>query len=463
MMIQSLCKPFIKRIHFLGIGGAGMSPLAELMSTLGYDVSGSDRSQSSASRNLEKCGIRIQYSHTPDFISDADLVVYSSAVREDNPERVYAKKNGIRVMRRAEFLGEIMRMYFTVCISGTHGKTTTTSLTGTILMNAGLDPTILVGGMLKEKESHAVIGQSSLLIAEADEYDRSFLAMYPTIAVITNVDADHLECYGTFDAICDAFVEFTKKIPFYGAVIACSDDPGVRRILPRIEARTITYGLEGDADFRAAEIRYVNGMPQFNVLFKGKDLGKVHLGIPGVHNVLNALAAIACAVEMDISVDKIASGVLSFTGVRRRFEIISNHNGITVVDDYAHHPNEIRATLAAARKCSYSRVIAVFQPHLYSRTMQFMDDFAEVLHIADIVIVTEIYKAREDVVPGVTAATIVEQINKISAGKASFIPEPKSIPATLKGVVTNGDGVIFMGAGDIWECAAALKEAVENG
>jgi UDP-N-acetylmuramate--alanine ligase len=462
-MIQSLCKPFIKRIHFLGIGGAGMSPLAELMSKQGYEVTGSDRCQSSAAKNLEKCGIRIQYNHIPNLISDAELVIYSSAVREDNPERVYSKEHGIRMMRRAEFLGEIMRMYFTVCISGTHGKTTTTSLTGTILMNAGMDPTILVGGMLKEKESHAVIGNSSLLIAEADEYDRSFLAMYPTIAIITNVDADHLECYGTYDAICDAFVEFTKKVPFYGAVIACSDDPGVRKILPRIEARTITYGLEGNADFTATDVQYVNGIPRFNVLFKGNDLGKVQLGIPGVHNVLNALAAIACAVEMGTSVEKISSGLVSFTGVRRRFEIISNHSNITIVDDYAHHPNEIRATLAAARKCSYSRVIAVFQPHLYSRTIQFMNDFAEVLQVADLVYVTEIYKAREDVVPGVTAATIVEQINSKSACTAIFIPDLKNIPASLKTVIKGGDGIIFMGAGDISECAAALKEEVQNG
>jgi UDP-N-acetylmuramate--alanine ligase len=462
-MIQSLCKPFIKRVHFLGIGGAGMSPLAELMCKQGYEVTGSDRSQSSASKNLEKCGIRIQYSHVPDLISDADLVVYSSAVREDNPERVYSKEHGIRMMRRADFLGEIMRMYFTVCIAGTHGKTTTTSLTGNILMDAGMDPTVLVGGMLKEKESHAVIGKSTLLIAEADEYDRSFLVMYPTIAIITNVDADHLECYGTYDAICDAFVEFTKKVPFYGAVIACCDDPGVRRILPRIEARTITYGLEDTADFRATDIQYVQGIPRFNVLFKGKNLGNVQLGIPGVHNVLNALAAIACAAEMDTPVEKIASGLSSFTGVRRRFEIISNYNGITVVDDYAHHPNEIKATLAAARKCSYSRVIAVFQPHLYSRTIQFMDDFAEVLQAADVVFVTEIYKAREDVVPGVTAATIVKQINKVANGTATFIPELKNIPSTLKEIVKDGDGVIFMGAGDIWECAVALKEVVENG
>lgn len=462
-MIQSLCKPFIKRIHYLGIGGAGMSPLAELMSRHGYEVTGSDRYHSAASKNLEKCGIRIQYCHTPDLIRDAQLVVYSSAVREDNPERVYAKKKGIRMMRRAEFLGEIMRMYFTICISGTHGKTTTTSLVGTILMNAGLDPTILVGGMLKEKESHAVIGKSSLLIAESDEYDRSFLAMYPTIAVITNVDADHLECYGTYDAICDGFVEFTRKVPFYGVVIACSDDPGVRKILPRIEARTITYGLESNADFSATDIQYVNGIPRFNVLSKGKKLGMVQLGIPGAHNVLNALAAVACAVEMGVLMVKIASGLEPFTGVRRRFEIISNKNGITIVDDYAHHPNEIRATLAAARKCAFSRVIAVFQPHLYSRTIQFMDDFAEVLQGADMVFVTEIYKAREEPVPGVTSATIVEMINNRANGMAKFVSDLKDLPQELSSVVKEGDGVVFMGAGDIWEYAVALKEDVENG
>lgn len=461
-MINSLCRSFVKRIHFLGIGGAGMSPLAELMHSQGYIVTGSDRYHSAASSNLEKLGIEVQYSHIPDLIHSADLVVYSSAVREDNPERIYAKENGMRTMRRAEFLGEIMRMYFTICISGTHGKTTTTSLAGNILMAAGMDPTILVGGMLKEKESHAVIGKSSLLIAESDEYDRSFLAMYPTIAVITNVDADHLECYGSYDAICDAFVDFSKKVPFYGAVVACSDDSGVKKILPRIQARTITYGLRG-GEYTAANIQYSNGIPQFNVIHNGNDLGRVSLGIPGEHNILNALAAIVCGAEMNVSFERISSGLSSFTGVRRRFEIISNEKGITIVDDYAHHPNEIRATLAAARKCQYKRVIAVFQPHLYSRTIQFMDDFADVLSHADMVYVAEIYKAREEPVTGVTSATIVERINSKGCVNAEYAADWKTLPELLKNVVLPGDAVIFMGAGDIWECALSLKEVITNG
>lgn len=440
-----------------------MSPLAELMHSQGYIVTGSDRYHSAAATNLENAGIKVQYSHIPDLINEADLVVYSSAVREDNPERIYAMEKGIRTMRRAEFLGEIMRMYFTICVSGTHGKTTTTSLVGNILMTAGLDPTILVGGMIKEKGgSHAVIGKSSLLIAESDEYDRSFLAMYPTIAVITNVDADHLECYGSYDAICDAFVEFSSKVPFYGAVIACSDDSGVRKILPRIQARTITYGLR-DAEYTAENIRYENGIPQFNINHNGEDTGRVSLGIPGEHNILNALASIVCACEMNASFERIATGLSSFTGVRRRFEIISGYNGITIVDDYAHHPSEIRATLAAARKCNYKRVIAVFQPHLYSRTIQFMDDFADVLGDADSVIVTEIYKAREEPVEGVTSATIVERLNSNGRMIARYAADWKTLPEILKSEVQQGDAVIFMGAGDIWECAVSLKEAIANG
>jgi UDP-N-acetylmuramate--alanine ligase len=461
MMFLS-CKSFIKRIHFIGIGGAGMSPLAELMHCQGYTVTGSDRYHSAASKNLENLGIQVQYNHIPGLIESADLVVYSSAVREDNPERVFAKETGIRTMRRAEFLGEIMRMYFTICISGTHGKTTTTSLTGNILLEAGMDPTVLVGGMLKEKESHAMIGKSQLLVAESDEYDRSFLAMYPSIAVITNVDADHLECYGSYEAICDAFIEFTKKVPFYGAVIACSEDSGVKKILPQIQARTITYGFS-NAEYTAGDIQFANGIPQFNVIHKGKELGRVKLGIPGDHNILNALAGIACAIEMNVPFDKIVSGLACFSGVRRRFEIISNQNGITIIDDYAHHPNEIRATLAAARKGQYKRVIAVFQPHLYSRTIQFMAEFAEVLQDADMAFVAEIYKAREDIVPGVTSATIVEKINCNSNKKAVYTSDLKQIPETLKNSVQSGDAVIFMGAGDIWECAVALKKAIENG
>lgn len=439
-----------------------MSPLAELMHSQGYIVTGSDRYHSAAAGNLEKAGIKVQYSHIPDLINDADLVVYSSAVREDNPERIYAMEKGIRMMRRAEFLGEIMRMYFTICISGTHGKTTTTSLVGNILMTAGLDPTILAGGMIKEKGSHAVIGKSSLLIAESDEYDRSFLAMYPTIAVITNVDADHLECYGSYDAICDAFVEFAGKVPFYGAVIACSDDSGVRKILPRIQARTITYGLR-DAEYTAENIRYENGIPQFNIIHNGKDTGRVSLGIPGEHNILNALASIVCACEMNASFERISTGLTSFTGVRRRYEIISICKRITIVDDYAHHPSEIRATLAAARKCNYKRVIAVFQPHLYSRTIQFMDDFADVLGDADCAIVTEIYKAREEPVEGITSATIVERLNSKGHIIARYVADWKMLPEILKREVQPGDAVIFMGAGDIGECAVSLKEAIANG
>jgi UDP-N-acetylmuramate--alanine ligase len=328
-------------------------------------------------------------------------------------------------------------------------------------MTAGLDPTILVGGMLKEKGSHAVIGKSHFDCRSGRV--RSVISCdVSTIAVITNIDADHLECYGSYDAICDAFVEFTRKVPFYGAVIACSDDSGVRNVLPRIHARTITYGLH-DAEYTAENIRYENGIPQFNIIHNGKDNGRVSLGIPGEHNVLNALASIVCACEMNASFERISKGLSSFTGVRRRFEIISNYHGITIVDDYAHHPSEIRATLAAARKCNYKRIIAVFQPHLYSRTIQFMNDFADVLGDADTAFVTEIYKAREEPVEGVTSAAIVERLNSKGPMKARYIPDWKMLPEMLKCEVQPGDAVIFMGAGDIWECAVSLKEAVTNG
>jgi len=428
-----------------------MSPLAEVLLSRGHTVTGSDKAVSDASRRLETLGIKVQYDHVPNLVKGAELLVYSSAVKEDNPERKYAVDNGVPEIRRAEVLGDIMRSNFTVCVAGTHGKTTTTSLIGTILTDAKMSPTVLVGGMLRSVGSHAIVGGGGIVVAEADEYDRSFLAMYPTMAVITNIEADHLDCYKNLDDIKDAFVEFTDRVPFDGAVIACIDDDGVRSVLPRIRRSLFTYGTDSKADFRAVDINFNNGRTEFSVVYKrGLEIGRVSIGIPGMHNVMNTLAALAVATETDIRFSVAADSVSRFLGVKRRFEIVGNVNGVTVVDDYAHHPGEIAATIAAARSRGYKRVAAVFQPHLYTRTRDFMDQFARSLGAADTVIVTDIYKAREQPIPGVSAKDIADKIKTVDA---YYVGDKNEVINVLCDKVGSGDIAIFMGAGDIWEVA----------
>jgi UDP-N-acetylmuramate--alanine ligase len=447
---------FTKRIHLVGIGGAGMSPLAEVLLSRGHRVTGSDRANSEASRRLESIGIKVQYDHEPNLIKDAELLVYSSAVKEDNQERKYAAENGIPAIRRAEVLGDIMRANFTVCVSGTHGKTTVTSLLGTVLTDAKLSPTVLVGGMLRSVGSHALVGNGGVVVAEADEYDKSFLAMYPSMAVITNIEADHLDCYKNLDDIKDAFVEFTDRVPFDGAVAACVDDEGVRSVMPRIRRSLFTYGTDSGADYRAVDIEFSGERTEFRVVYRGaREMGRVSIGIPGTHNVRNALAAVAVAAEAGIEFSVIAGSVSKFLGVKRRFEIIGSAGGVTVVDDYAHHPGEIAATLEAARNRGYKRVAAVFQPHLYTRTRDFMNQFSASLSAADAVIVTDIYKAREQPIPGVSAEDIVKGINGVDA---CYVHDKNDIIRVLGGKAGKGDIVIFMGAGDIWEVAKSFVE-----
>ena len=431
-----------------------MSPLAEALLSRGHRITGSDRTQSASTRHLETLGVRIQYNHELLFVKDADLLVYSSAVKEDNPERIFAAESGIPMIRRAEVLGDIMRSNFTICISGTHGKTTTTSLVGSVLSDAGISPTVLVGGMFRNSGSHAIIGNGGVIVAEADEYDRSFLAMYPSIAVITNIEADHLDCYKDIDDIKETFIQFTERVPFDGAVIACIDDDGVKDILPKIQRSVVTYGIDSKADYRAEFLRLENGLTAFTVMRKGKELGTVTIKIPGIHNVKNALAAIAAAMEIGIEFEQAVKTLSNFVGVKRRFEIIGMVNGVTVVDDYAHHPGEISATLDAAKRQGYKRVIAVFQPHLYSRTRDFLDQFAQSLSGADLVYVTDIYKSRELPIPGVNAKDIVKRINAAgSKTTAVYVNDKDEIAGNLREKVTDGDLVVFMGAGDIWESA----------
>ena len=446
----------------IGIGGAGMSPIAELLHHFGYVVTGSDRQRSEASERLELIGITVQYSHTPDCIRSADLVVYSSAISSSNEERRYAKDNGITQVRRAEMLGDLMRAQPTVCVSGTHGKTTTTSMIGTLLHEAGQQPTVLIGGMLKDRKTHALIGNGKLMVAEADEYDRSFLAMFPTVAVITNIDADHLDCYKDYADIQESFITFTRKIPFFGEVIACADDNGVQAVLPEVIANVTTYGIEADADYMAKNVASVGTSTSFDVVERGSVLGMVTLAVPGMHNVLNALAAIAVARMAGIDFEVIKKILASYNGVHRRFEIVGNKNGITIVDDYAHHPREIQATIEGARRSGARRVISVFQPHLYTRTRDFADEFVNELNKSDIVYITDIYKAREEPIENVSSQMLIDGLNKLRQENVYFTEDYKTIPGELKGTLAEGDFVIFMGAGTIGESAYRLAEMLND-
>lgn len=446
----------------IGIGGAGMSPIAELLHHFGYLVTGSDRQRSEASVRLETIGIPVQYNHTPAHVKNADIVVFSSAVNGDNEERRYAKESGITQVRRAELLGDLMRAQPTVCVSGTHGKTTTTSLIGTLLDDAGMQPTVLVGGMLRDRKSHVLIGNGRLMVAEADEYDRSFLAMFPTFAVVTNIDKDHLDCYRDYNDIMEAFIAFGRNVPFFGEIIACVDDQGVRSVLPHVATANITtYAVEAPADYRAENIAAAGTATTFDVIEKGENMGSVTLTIPGMHNVANALAAIAVARLLGVAFENIRRTFAGFSGVHRRFEIIGKVKGVTVVDDYAHHPREIRATIDGARRSGAKRIFAVFQPHLYTRTRDLADEFVIELANADIVYLTEIYKAREEPIEGVSAEILVSGLRE-RHGKVHFTEEYTAIPEILRDQVTDGDYVLFMGAGSIGECAYRLVEVLHG-
>jgi UDP-N-acetylmuramate--alanine ligase len=452
-----------RKIHMIGIGGAGMSPIAELLHHFGYLITGSDRQRSEASIRLETLGIPVQYNHTPAHVTNADLVVFSSAVNEDNEERRYARENGITQVRRAEMLGDLMRAQPTVCISGTHGKTTTTSLIGTLLDDAGMQPTVLVGGMLRDRKTHALIGNGRLMVAEADEYDRSFLAMYPTFAVVTNIDTDHLDCYRDYNDIKETFTAFVRKVPFFGEIIACADDPGVQAILPHVMTANITtYAVDAQADYQAENIAAAGTATSFDVIEKGETLGSVTLTIPGMHNVANALASIAVARLLGVAFEDIRKTFAVFSGVHRRFEVIGKVKGVTVVDDYAHHPREIRATIEGARRSGAGRVFAVFQPHLYTRTRDFASEFVNELNNADIVYITEIYKAREEPIEGVSAKMLVSGLRERNHEDVHFIEEYTTIPEVLQNRVTDGDYVLFLGAGSIGECAYRLVEVLHG-
>jgi len=447
----------IDKIHFVGIGGIGMSGIAEVLLNLGYKVSGSDLRGSDITERLAGLGAAISVGHSAENLKDVDVVVISSAVHDDNPEVIEAKRVHVPVIPRAEMLAELMRMKYGIAIAGTHGKTTTTSMAAAILGRAGIDPTVVIGGKLNAIGTNAQIGQGKFLLAEADESDGSFLLLSPTIAVVTNIDADHLDHYSGIEEIKDTFVEFINKVPFYGLAVLCLDDKNIREILPRVKKRYMTYGLSVQADIRATHIKHDGFLTSFVAHFKGYRLGEISFPMPGPHNVLNAMACIAVALELDVPFTAIQEGFATFSGVGRRFTVKGEPHGIMVVDDYGHHPAEIKATLAAARQgWPERRIVAAFQPHRYSRTHELFKDFVTAFYDADVLILTDVYAAGEQPIEGATAERLAAEIHRHGQKDVTWIADRELIPEHLAGIVREGDIVITLGAGNIWQQGETL-------
>lgn len=443
------------RIHFVGIGGIGMSGIAEVLVNLGYAVSGSDLKESDSTRRLASLGAVIRTGHEASHLQllgdEANVVVVSSAVPTSNPETLEAHRRGIPVIPRAEMLSELMRMKFGIAIAGSHGKTTTTSLVATVLRHAGLDPTAVIGGKLPQLGSNARLGQSEYLVAEADESDGSFLHLTPTIAVVTNIDPEHLDHHGTLAQLKNTFVQFINKVPFYGLAVLCLDHEHVQSILPFVQKRYVTYGLTPLAQYRATHVAFQGMNTSFRVMHKQKTLGEVRLPLPGMHNVLNALAVWAVCDFLGVSFSAYQQALASFQGVGRRFTIRGEHEGILVVDDYGHHPAEIRATLQGARTgFPDKRIIAIFQPHRYTRTRDLMQDFARAFNDADMVVLTDIYAAGESPLPGITARHLAELIQNYGHRRVLYVPKRTEVAsALLPHLQPHNDLIITLGAGDI--------------
>jgi UDP-N-acetylmuramate--alanine ligase len=452
---------FLKRqhLHFTGIGGIGMSGIAEVLLNLGYEISGSDVKLSPITDRLAKLGAVIYEGHAAENVDGAKALVVSSAISASNPELAEARRLRIPIIPRGELLAELMRLKFGIAIAGSHGKTTTTSMTAAILSEAGKDPTVVVGGRVGAMGgSNARVGKSDYLVVESDESDGSFLKLSPILAVVTNIDREHLDHYPSIDAIRAAFLEFVTRVPFYGAAILCLEDENIQRILPDVNRRVITYGRTPQALLEISGAAPGATSSEFALRYRGTDLGSFHLGVPGVHNILNAAAAAAVALELDIDADQIRAGLAAFTGVDRRFQLRGREAGITVVDDYGHHPTEIQATLAAARLGGYSRVIVIFQPHRYTRTQELMDDFARAFHAADAVLVLDIYAASEAPITGVTSPSLVDKIVKYGHRSAEFTPGIDDAVARAVEMARPGDLVLTLGAGNVWQAAERLLD-----
>jgi len=444
----------IKKLHFIGIGGIGMSGIAEILLDQGFKVSGSDRSISEVTERLQNLGAVIFEGHKAENISqDVDTVVYSSAVQLDNTEILEAQKRNIPIVRRAEMLAEVMRLKYGIGIAGTHGKTTTTSMISLVLMEGGLDPTVIVGGKLSGLGgTNARLGRGEFIVVEADEFDRSFLSITPTIAVLTTLETDHLDCYRDLEDIKNAFIQFASKVPFYGFIVLCLDEPALLDIMPQLsKKKIITYGLNPQADVQAVEIRHKDSSSTFTLVRSNQELGTITLQVPGVHNVQNSLGAISVGLELNVPFKKIKAGIEKFSGVYRRWEKKGEVNDIALYDDYAHHPTECKATLSGVKSGWRRRVICVFQPHLYSRTRDFYEDFGKSFLLSDVLVVTDVYPAREEPIQGVNGELIVNAAKQFGHKDVYYVPEKKNIPAFLISIVKAGDIVVTMGAGDIWK------------
>ncbi len=455
----------VKNIHFIGIGGIGMSGIAEVLCNLGFIVSGSDLKKSKNTDRLETLfGVKIFEGHSADNVGDAEVVVYSSAVKEDNPEVVLAKEKSIPVIPRAEMLAELMMLKpYAVAVSGTHGKTTTTSMVATILGHAGVDPTTVVGGIVNTLGSNARLGKSDWFVTEADESDRSFLMLNPTVAVVTNIDKEHMESYKGMEDVVQCFTDFVNKVPFFGACILCLDDPNVQLIIPRIKRRRVTYGMTAQADISAKDVTHNDDFSSTFTVLKGTEvLGEINLPVPGKHNVYNALAAIAVALELEVPFDKIAESFNGFQNANRRFQFKGEAQGITVVDDYGHHPTEILATLSAAKNGSNGkRTVVIFQPHRYSRTNELMSEFALSFNNADVLFVTDIYAASESPIEGVTAEILTDNIKKYGHKNAQFIGSVENAADKVIPFLQKDDLVITLGAGTITRLSDEILEKLK--
>jgi UDP-N-acetylmuramate--alanine ligase len=453
----------IKHIHFVGIGGIGMSGIAEVLLNLGYRVSGSDMRESETTERLRKLGGEIFIGHRAENITEPHVVVISSAVKSDNVEVVSAREKQVPVIPRAEMLAELMRLKYGVAIAGAHGKTTTTSMVATVLAAGGIDPTVVIGGKLNSIGTNAKLGQGEFLVAEADESDGSFLKLSPTIAVVTTIDEEHLDYYKDINEIKDAFLAFINKVPFYGVAILCLDQQHIQELLPRVQKRYQTYGMSTQADYQARDVSLRPLGSRFKVLHHGEDLGWFELSVPGVHNINNSIAAIAVARELEIDLETIRKSLKEFSGVQRRFTIKGEVDGIIVVDDYGHHPTEVRATLAAAAAGMERRVVVVFQPHRYTRTQHLQTEFFTAFNQADKLVIMDIYAAGEKPIPGVSGEALAEGVKKYGHKDVVYIAEREKIVEHMAAALRKGDLLITLGAGDVWKIGEQVLEKLKRG
>ena len=448
------------RVHFVGVGGIGMSGIAEVLLNLGYSVSGSDLKSTATTRSLSDLGAKVFLGHDGEHVHDADVVVVSSAVRGDNAEVAEAQRLSIPIIPRAEMLAELMRLKYGIAVAGSHGKTTTTSMIAVVLDRAGLDPTMVIGGRIAALGGTAKLGSSDLMVVEADESDRSFLQLSPVLAVVTGIDREHMESYSGMEDLENAFVDFVNKVPFYGASVLCLDEERVQDVLPRVRRRHVTYGFSSQADISAKGVRLEGTGSRFELELFGEPAGAVSLPVPGRVNVLNSLAAIGIGRELGLDLDRIRSGLESFSGVDRRFQVKADAGGILVVDDYGHHPTEIRATLATAKEAFGRRTVVVFQPHRYSRVAALFDDFCRAFHQADVVLVTDIYPAGEEPLAGVSAERLVSGIEGRGHRGVRYVADLDEVPNVLRDDLREGDLVITLGAGSVTAVSDALAEVV---